>query len=163
APMLTTAPSMPEIRFRAMGTDVHVAAVDADPPLVAAAEQRIRGLERRWSRFLDTSELNVLNHSEGRPTVVSDDTFELVTRAVTAWHAPAGRYDPTVGPALTAHGYDRDFRDIAGIVSPAPATVEPAPGPAGIHLVPGINAVTLPVGVTIDPGGIGKGLAADLT
>jgi thiamine biosynthesis lipoprotein len=154
---------MVETRFRAMGTDVHVAAVGATPHLVGAAEQRIHDLERRWSRFTDTSEVNALNHSDGRPVIVSDDTFELVTRAVAAWHATGGRYDPTVGPALAAHGYDRDFHDIASVVSTAPVTVEPAPGPAGIDLISGINAITLPAGVTIDPGGIGKGLAADLT
>jgi thiamine biosynthesis lipoprotein len=161
--MLTTADPMLETRFRAMGTDIHVAAVGATPQLVGAAERRIRDLERRWSRFLDTSEVSALNHNQGRPVIVSDDTFELVTRSVSAWHATGGRYDPTVGPALIAHGYDRDFRDIAGVVSTALAIVTPAPGPAGIVLIPGINAITLPVGVTIDPGGIGKGLAADLT
>ena len=30
-------------------------------------------------------------------------------------------------------------------------------------MIDGINAVTLPEGVTVDPGGIGKGLAADIT
>lgn len=161
--MRTTTHSMLETRFRAMGTDVHVAAVGASPDLLGAAERRIRDLERRWSRFVGTSELNALNHNQGRPVVVSEDTFELVTRTVVAWHATSGRYDPTVGPALAAHGYDRDFQDIAGAVTTAPATVEPAPGAAGIDLLPGINAITLPVGVTIDAGGIGKGLAADLT
>jgi thiamine biosynthesis lipoprotein len=161
--MLTTAGPMLETRFRAMGTDIHIAAVGATPQLVGAAERRIRELERRWSRFLDTSEVNALNHHQGRPVIVSHDTFELVTRSIAAWHATGGRYDPTVGPALTAHGYDRDFQDIAGVISRAPETVTPAPGPAGIDLMPGINAITLPVGVTIDPGGIGKGLAADLT
>src|SRR5688572_8492295 len=123
--MVTFAPPILEHRFRAMGTDVHVGVVGAAPFLLAAAEQRIRELEGRWSRFHDTSEVNALNHNQGRPAVVSDDTFELVTRAVAAWHATEGRYDPTVGPALIAHGYDRDFHDIARVVSPAPAAVEP--------------------------------------
>jgi thiamine biosynthesis lipoprotein len=161
--MLMTTEPRSETRFRAMGTDVHVATVGATSVLLEVAEERIRTLERRWSRFIDTSEVNALNHNQGRPVIVSDDTFELVARAVTAWHATGGRYDPTVGPALTAHGYDRDFQDIASVVSSAPATAKPAPGPAGIDLLPGVNAIVLPAGVTIDPGGIGKGLAADLT
>ena len=161
--MLTSAERLIETRFRAMGTDVHVVVVGAAPSLLHIAEDRIRELERRWSRFLDTSEISALNRSPGRPVIVSPDTFQLVTTAVTAWHATGGRFDPTVGAALAVHGYDRDFTDIAGAISPGVAFIAPAPGPGGIDLIPGINAVTLPEGVTVDPGGIGKGLAADLT
>jgi thiamine biosynthesis lipoprotein len=161
--MVTTIEPLVEGRFRAMGTDVHVAVVGADHDLLHVAEQRIRDLERRWSRFLETSEISVLNRAAGRPVMVSADTFLLVTRAVTAWHATGGRFDPTVGPSLRALGYDRDFADVDGTTSPAAVTTAPAPGAAGIDLLPGIEAITLPAGVTLDPGGIGKGLAADLT
>jgi thiamine biosynthesis lipoprotein len=159
----TDAEPVVETRFRAMGTDVHVLAVETFPDVLDVAEHAIRNLERRWSRFLDTSEISTLNRSQGRPVVVSADTFELVTRSVTAWEATGGRFDPTVEAALAAHGYDRDFAEVTRAVSTAPASVAPAPGLAGIDLVPVANAVTLPAGVTIDPGGIGKGLAADLT
>jgi thiamine biosynthesis lipoprotein len=161
--MATAVEPVLETRFRAMGTDVHVAVVGATPNALRAAELRIADLERRWSRFLDTSEISALNRDQGRTVIVSGDTFELVARAVAAWEATGGRYDPTIGPALVAHGYDRDFADVARSVSTLAAWTGPAPGAAGIDLMPGINAVTLPAGVTIDPGGIGKGLAADLT
>ena len=161
--MLTKAEPLIETRFRAMGTDVHVAVVGGGPNLLQVAEQRIRDLERRWSRVLDTSEISALNGNPGRPVIVSADTFTLVARAVAAWHATGGRFDPTVGPALAAHGYDRDFTDVARATSTAAFSIAPVPGPAGIDLLTGVNAITLPVGVTVDPGGIGKGLAADLT
>jgi thiamine biosynthesis lipoprotein len=151
-----------ETRFRAMGTEVHVALVGAGPDQLALAEERIRHLERRWSRFLDSSEISQLNRDPGRPVVVSADTFTLVARAVTAWHATGGWFDPTVGAALVAHGYDRAFTDVARRVSPVANAVPRPPGPAEIDLFNAIKAITLPVGVTIDPGGIGKGLAADL-
>ncbi|MGK2930374.1 MAG: FAD:protein FMN transferase [Acidimicrobiales bacterium] len=161
--MRTSVEPLIETRFRAMGTDVHVALVGGAPNLLHVAEQRVRDLEHRWSRFLDDSEISALNRNPGRPVVVSSDTFTLVTRAVAAWHATTGRFDPTVGPALAAHGYDCDFTDVACAISPAAVAIEPAPGPADIDLIAGCNAVTLPDGVTVDPGGIGKGLAADLT
>ena len=88
--MLTNAEPLIDVRFRAMGTDVHVAVVGAAANLLELAEQRIRELERRWSRFLDDSEISTLNHNPGRPVVVSADTFELVTRAVEAWRATGG-------------------------------------------------------------------------
>src|SRR4051812_660813 len=112
--MLTTAEPMIETRFRAMGTDVHFVAVGAAPNLLDVAQDRIRELERRWSRFLETSEISALNRRPNRPVIVSPDTFELVRRAVFAWRATGGRFDPTVGAALAAHGYDRDFAEVAG-------------------------------------------------
>jgi thiamine biosynthesis lipoprotein len=161
--MPATMERLVEARFRAMGTDVHVGLVGGSPELLHVAEERIRDLERRWSRFIDTSEVSALNRHPGRPVMVSVDTFTLVAHAVAAWHATGGRFDPTVGPALAAHGYDRDFTDVIRRTRLVAHAVSPAPGPAGIDLFDAINAVTLPEGVTVDPGGIGKGLAADLT
>jgi FAD:protein FMN transferase len=156
--------SMAETRFLAMGTDVHVVVVGGDDSMLALAEARVADLERRWSRFLDASEVSVLNRQAGRPVVVSPETFDLVSRAVAAWRATAGRFDPTVGATLAAHGYDRDFAEVAAGDGPAaPAATGPTPGAGGIDLLPGLRAVTVPPGVTFDPGGIGKGLAADLT
>jgi thiamine biosynthesis lipoprotein len=160
---LVTSEPLLEARFRAMGTDVHIVVVGGDASLIRAGEDRIRELEQRWSRFLDSSEISALRRHAGRPVVVSADTFDLVTRAVAAWRETHGRFDPTIGAALEAHGYDRDFSEVAMRLAPAGSATGPAPGPAGIELVPEINAVTVPVGVTFDAGGIGKGLAADLT
>jgi thiamine biosynthesis lipoprotein len=161
--MPTCAETLTEARFRAMGTDVHIALVGAAPELLVVAEQRIRDLERRWSRFLDTSEISVLNPNATCPVIVSPDTFTLVTRAVSAWHATGGRFDPTVGAALAAHGYDRDFPEISRSTAAVAPAIAPAPGLDGVELIDTVRAVILPAGVTIDPGGIGKGLAADLT
>jgi thiamine biosynthesis lipoprotein len=154
-------PAVHESRFRVMGTDAHVVVVDGGEGLLRIGEGRARDLERRWSRFLDDSEISELNRADGQPRIVSPETVELVERARTAWNATGGRFDPTVGAALVAQGYDRDFRSVAGAVATTrgPATV---PGLVGLDVVPAINAVTLPPGVSFDPGGIGKGLAADL-
>jgi thiamine biosynthesis lipoprotein len=86
-----------------------------------------------------------------------------VDRAVAAWRSTAGRFDPTVGPALVALGYDRDYSRLGGSTRATSSCDVAVPGPAGIELIPSLHAVTLPPGVTVDPGGIGKGLAADLT
>jgi len=151
-----------DTRFPAMGTDAHVAIVDGDDDLLVRAKRRVRELERRWSRFIDTSEVSTLNRRAGQSVIVSDDTVELVTRALAAWLLTRGRFDPTVGVALAAHGYDRDFGAVADSVASVVDT-GPAPGPGGIEFAPKINGVTLPPNVNFDAGGIGKGLAADLT
>lgn len=145
-----------------MGTVAHVVVVGGDEArLIDGARRRLDDLERRWSRFLPGSEVSRLNRRPGRPVVVSPDTFTLVARSVDAWHATGGRFDPTVLPAMLAAGYDRDFAAVAVAAGPF-GVPQPSPGCGGIRLDPAVQAVWLPAGVGFDPGGIGKGLAADL-
>ena len=58
-----------ERRGAAMGTDVHLVVADADGHLLDEAWARILDLERRWSRFLDDSELATVNRNPGRPVI----------------------------------------------------------------------------------------------
>jgi thiamine biosynthesis lipoprotein len=150
---------------RAMGSDAHIVVVGDEnraAGLLTAAWRRIDELEHRWSRFLPDSEVSALNQAAGMPVIVSDDTVLLVERARQAWRHTGGRYDPTVGAALAAHGYDRDFDDVAGGVDTRPEPARPAPGLAEVGLDPDLGLVMLPEDACFDPGGIGKGLAADL-
>jgi thiamine biosynthesis lipoprotein len=148
-----------------MGTDVEVLAVGADATAMAElgelAATALEAREARWSRFRPTSELCRVNDAGGAPVVVSADTFALITRAVDAWRATGGRYDPTVLAALEAAGYDRDFDAVAragaAVTEPAPGV----PGCEGVELDGLVSAVRLPSGVALDLGGIGKGFAAD--
>jgi FAD:protein FMN transferase len=155
-----------ERRFHAMGTDAQIVVVGGTPALLDDAVARVDQLERRWSRFLPNSEVSRLNAMPGEHVLVSSDTIELVSRATEGWERTGGVFDPTVLPALRAYGYDRDFADVAAHAlthrardCDAPA---PAPGCAGIECDPRLATITLPAGVEIDPGGIGKGLAADI-
>ena len=153
-----------EARLRAMGSDAHIVLVGGDPVLLDDARAHLELLEARWSRFRPSSELCRLDASPGRPVVVSRDTFAVIAHAVEAWRLTAGRFDPTVLPALRAAGYDRDFAAVIaadGSVSTALRGPMPAPGCAGIVLDATVSAVTLPEGVVLDLGGIGKGYAAD--
>ncbi len=101
-----------------------------------------------------------MNAAAGRPVVVSSDTFALVAAAVEAWRWSGGLFDPTVLNAITAAGYDRTFDRIEA-QGPAPLMPGPAPGCGEVVLGAQARVVILPTGVGIDPGGIGKGLAAD--
>ena len=71
-----------------MGTRAHVV-VTADPgledKLTKLAARELSLMERRWSRFLPTSELSRLNGAAGKPVVVSADTFSVIKSAVDAW------------------------------------------------------------------------------
>lgn len=150
-----------ETRFRALGSDLHVVVVGGTDHHHDQAHARIDDLESRWSRFRPDSELSRLNATPGRPTIVSADTYGAVVLAIDAWRTTEGRYDPTVLPALVAAGYDRDFAALPAEGPSAPESA-PAPGCGAIGLDPVVRSITLPPGVMLDLGGIGKGLAADL-
>jgi thiamine biosynthesis lipoprotein len=147
-----------ELSFRAMGSDAHVIVVGGPVGLAERARRRIDDLERRWSRFLPDSEISGLTRRAGEWVALSAESVLLVERALEAWRLTVGRFDPTVLGAVIRAGYDRSFEQLSGAARPgaSPLTV----GAAGIE-VDG-DRVRLPAGVGFDPGGIGKGLAADL-
>lgn len=156
-----------ERRFRAMGTDAHV--VVNGPEAEAAVDTavaRVADLERRWSRFLEHSEISRLNAASGQPVVVSVDTFGLIENAVFAWQLTGGAFDPTMLSTLEALGYDRTFASIdrsgPGVDTAERTSEVRATGAADIELDRASGTVMLPQGVCFDPGGIGKGVAADL-
>jgi thiamine biosynthesis lipoprotein len=162
-----------ELRFRAMGCDVHVLLAGARPERLDTSRELIDDLERRWSRFRADSEISLLNRRAGRPVRVSRQTVELVGHAVEGARVTAGRYNPTVLGAVLHAGYDRSFELLGA--GPAGRAGHGGPGrrahPAGsaldlgwerIVVDPVLSTVTLPRGVGFDPGGIGKGYAADL-
>jgi thiamine biosynthesis lipoprotein len=155
-------PERTETRFRAMGTAVDVVVLGGGRDLAARARAAIDDLENRWSRFKPSSELSRLNAADGAPVVVSPTTYDAVARAVEAWHATNGRFDPTVLRALQAVGYDRDFAAVDRTGPALDVPPEPTAGCGDIELDPVVHSVRLPRGVTLDLGGIGKGLAADL-
>jgi thiamine biosynthesis lipoprotein len=97
--------------------------------------------------------------------IVSPETFTVVAAAVDGCEQTAGLFDPTVYDAMITNGYDVSFEAIADRserVGPATTPDRPTPGVADITLDPALHAVTLPPGVHLDLGGIGKGAAADI-
>lgn len=142
-----------------MGTGAHVIVVGGRPGLAGVARRRVEDLEGRWSRFLPDSEVSELNRRAGDRVQVSAETAELVARAVEGWRLSAGAFDPTLLGAILRAGYDRPF-DRLERPSPAAVRSDLDAGAAGIE-VDG-DTVRLPAGTGFDPGGIGKGLAADL-
>jgi thiamine biosynthesis lipoprotein len=146
-----------------MGTDVHVVVRGGDTAaLLHWAQCEIEALDRRWARFRDESELSLLNAAAGTPAILPADTFAVVELAVAGWRETDGAFDPTVLGALVAAGYDRSF-ELVGAGAPVGRTsvAAPPPGCSGIVLDRALRAVTLPPGVTLDLGGVGKGHTAD--
>jgi thiamine biosynthesis lipoprotein len=155
-----------EHRFRVMASEAHLIVIEGPDRLgggtVAAAHAYLDHLEQRWSRFLPDSDLTRINMSSGQPVEVDADTITLFTTMLDAWRLTHGRFDPTVLPTLVAVGYGASIEDPSRVTVLPPGDLRVG-GMAEIDVDPHLLEVTVPAGVVVDAGGIGKGLAADLT
>lgn len=144
-----------------MGSDV-IVVIDGPERLLSEARRRVDELEHSWSRFLPHSDISHLNQATDWVDV-SPDTLMLIERAVSAWQITGGAFDPTILPSLIANGYSESRSESPGhTILTTPVRRGSAPGPKGIETDRVMSRVRLPEGVWFDPGGIGKGLAADL-
>lgn len=149
---------------RVMSCDAHVVVDgpgETSSGIAARAVARLHELEARWSRFVDDSEISRLNRAGGCPTTVQTDTFRLVEHLVQAWHATDGDFDPTLLGTLVELGYSTSRDDADRCTSMAPDTSGRG-RPDGVLVDRATTTVQLPRGTVLDPGGLGKGLAADI-
>jgi thiamine biosynthesis lipoprotein len=147
-----------ERRFAAMGSDAHLIVSGGPDHLLDQAQARVVQLEERWSRFLVDSEVTRLNRKAGEFVVVSADTIALVRRAIDAHWLSAGAFDATVLGAVIRSGYDRSFEQLG----PTPAAGHSLLGTGSEGITVEGSSVRLAAGTGFDPGGIGKGFAADI-
>jgi len=71
-----------------------------------------------FSRFRTDSELSRVNASAAAVVVVSNTFARALRAALRAARATDGLVDPTLGGALVAAGYDRDFAQLPGDAGP---------------------------------------------
>ena len=115
--------------------------------------------ESLWSRFIPTSDISRLNSANGKPTLVNEKTLTLIHHMIAAHQATDGAYNPTRLPLQIAAGDARSL--VNGRSTELPSTSAVFSQLSGIQIFHDGN-VSLPRGMTLDAGGIGKGLAADL-
>jgi len=116
-------------------------------------------VERTCSRFEPESELNRLTRHPGEAIRVSDILFEVVRFAVAVAEESGGAFDPTVGHALAAAGFNQEHR--SGRIT-APAPVDDSGDYRDIHLDAHEKTIMLGRRMTLDLGGVAKGFAVDL-
>ena len=152
-----------ERTFRAMGTTCAVAVTarvgqsKAAARALAVGEAEVAACERALSRFDPRSDLSRLNDASGSWIEADWRLVAAVRAALRARDETAGRFDPTILPALVAAGYDRTFDDL-----PVRPPREAAGWRAGAELEadPDSGRVRIESGAALDLGGIGKGFSA---
>jgi thiamine biosynthesis lipoprotein len=148
--------------FEAIGVanQVTVDREDALAPAVDIARDDLRALDEACSRFRDDSELAEVNRSAGEEVAVGPVLLEVAALALHAAAATDGLVDPTVGPAMSALGYDRDFVLVNGS-SRRTFRLVPATGWRGVTVDRGRGTIRMPRGCALDLGAVAKAFAAD--
>ena len=133
---------------------------DVLPAARHIVESVLSAVDIACSRFRADSELRRLDDAHGWPTMISPMLADLVDAALTAAERTGGDVDPTIGVAMESLGYDRDLSVIDTNGNAVPAVIRPAPGWHQIRLYD--REITIPSGIRLDLGAIGKAFAADL-
>jgi len=127
----------------------------------AALREWVERVDATCSRFRVDSDLNRANRAAGTPVVVAPELIDAVTAALEMADISDGWYDPTVGRAVVAAGYDRPMQVIQ---ASTPGSLGPA-APAGrwreVAFDRSESTLTVPAECLLDLGGSAKGWAAD--
>jgi FAD:protein FMN transferase len=152
--------------FRAMNTNVVLAAEGGWEEIMRGFElvaAFIASMERRLTRFDETSELAQLNRAGGTWFSASDELYSLVHAAQTFYFQTDKLFDPSVLELLEREGYNQSL----DIIRTRGAFTVPDLAPAArldfgeVEFDADGRAIRMPSGMRVDLGGIAKGWIAE--
>ena len=125
---------------------------------LADARVRVEEVEALWSVTDEGSEIYRANHSGGEPVNVSEETAELVSFALEMAEKTDGALEPTIYPVLRAWGFTTDTKQV-----PSQEEINALLGDVGHEKITlDGTLLTVPEGMELDLGAVGKGYAGDL-
>jgi thiamine biosynthesis lipoprotein len=142
-----------------MGGTAVITAVDGTDEMLDHAIALADRCESVWSRFLPLSDICRLNNAGGATVEVDPLTLTLIESMRVGVSETGGDFDPTLLPAVLEAGYTSSM--IAPDLTTELSPWAQAAGDLSDIAIDGVS-VRMPRGLTLDAGGIGKGLAADL-
>jgi len=147
-------------QFEAMASPCEILARCASKDLalraLEAAKAEARRVEQKFSRYRDDSVVHQIHASTGRPIELDDETSGLLDLAADCWEISEGAFDVTSGILRRAWQFK------AGSRPPKQSEID--------TLLPFVGwqrlswqrpQLTLPLGMEIDLGGLGKEYAVD--
>jgi thiamine biosynthesis lipoprotein len=149
------------IEFSAMASPCEVLCETEDMDFALALAQYAAGEARRidekFSRYRPDSVVNAILESRGRSFAVDDETARLLDYGATLWRLSEGRFDLTSG--ILRHAWQ--FEEATH--TPEPERIPELMRHVGWQRLQwSPPMLTLPAGMEIDFGGIGKEYAVDL-
>lgn len=147
-------------RFFAMGSPCELLIAGVSPDRVAAAARccatEAWRIEAAWSRYRDDNIVHAIHHAAGQAVRVDDETAALLDFAALCFQLSDGRFDISSGVLRRVWTFDQSSPP------PSPAAVSTCLQHVGWHKVTWQRPwLTLPSGMEIDFGGIGKEYAVD--
>jgi thiamine biosynthesis lipoprotein ApbE len=166
-------PATAAATWQALGTTVRL--VVTDPRQLGAARDMLtadlRDVDQACSRFRPDSEIRTLQAPQTLPVprshratrtrtvTLSPLLAEAIAAALRAAQLTDGDVDPTVGAAMNAIGYDRDFTRVRPVGPPLRLTERTVPGWQSLRLEG--TQLTFAEGIQLDLGATAKAWAAD--
>ena len=149
-------PKLTEVGFY-LDTVITLTAYAEDSQILKDAMSECGRYEQMLSRTIEGSDVWQINHADGNPVEVSDDTAAILQCAKEIGDVSSGAFDVTIAPVSTIWNFTAavpvlpDAEEIARAVELVDYTRIELNG----------NTVKLPAGMMIDLGGIAKGYIAD--
>jgi FAD:protein FMN transferase len=140
---------MNEFSREGLGTKLYVRSATAF--LAKKIFEECERIEKKFSRFIPSSNLSLCNTSHGGQ--IDDEFFFLLRKADYFFRASQGMFDITVGGVLHKWGYDEQYSFQEKVQIPSP------PNFSLVKVEK--QKVSFPKGILLDFGGFGKGYALD--
>lgn len=143
----------------AMDTYITMTAYGRDAEnALAEAEDKLIELEQLWSVTDPDSDIYAVNHRNGAPVSVSEETVELLSFALQMAEETDGALEPTIYPVLTAWGFTTEENRV-----PSDTEIGELLQNVGYERIRLEDmTVQLDSGMMLDLGSVGKGYAGDL-
>lgn len=149
------------IDFQAMGTSFFCILVGANEQIFNSIYELANDLESKWSRFIPDSEVMFLNNHPDSMHQVSDATLRLVSDMKLGFDLTHGLYSANILGELIDIGFAKSRSNLDNVTK-WDAQSKTSADLSDVVIDLEKKSVSVPSGVALDPGGIGKGLAADL-
>lgn len=149
-------PKLTEIGFY-LDTVITLTAYVEDGQVLKDALEECGRYERMLSRTIEGSDVWRINHANGEPVEVSDDTMAILQCARRIGDLSGGAFDVTIAPVSTIW----DFTSGSAVLPDAEEIAKAAELVDYTRMELDGNTVKLPAGMMIDLGGIAKGYIAD--
>jgi thiamine biosynthesis lipoprotein len=151
-----------QIEFRALGSDVFVTLVGDDSTfsdIFTNVQQKIDDFEKRFSRFLPTSELSLFNNSAGTSVNISHEFRRILLASQKMSKLTGGLFNPLILPNLQRSGYKGSWPHPEKFDKTVDYSDRNIVDFTELELVDG--SAKIPKNTALDLGGIGKGFLLD--
>lgn len=130
---------------------------DLPKSVMDISEAKINELEALWSVTKEDSEIYTINHTDGEPVTIRDETAELLRFSLEMSEQTDGALDVTVYPVLTAWGFTTGSYQI-----PSEKLLSEKMQLIGADKVSlSGNTLSMQPGMQLDFGAVAKGYASD--